>query len=84
MPMKIRCLKSFICMGSSDEQSTFDGLWKIIICSFINFLSLQLNEFLQSEIKKELSSVQETPWITAIADKKMSLFCVPGVLCSRP
>ena len=48
--MKVLCLKYAICIDSSNEQSAFDGLYKIVICSFISFLSLQLNEFLQSEI----------------------------------
>ena len=37
----------------------------------MSFLSLQLNEFLQSEIKQKLSSVQQIISITAIVDKKM-------------
>ena len=32
----------FSCMDSSDEQSASDRLKKIIICSFISFVSLQL------------------------------------------
>ena len=43
---------------------------KIIICSFVDFLSLQLNKFLLSEIKQNLSSVQKTSCINEIADKK--------------
>ena len=66
--MKVWCLKCFICTESSDEESAFDGLYKIIICSCITFLSLQLNEFLRSEIKQKLSSVQKITCITAIAD----------------
>ena len=46
IPMKIWCLKCFTCKDSSDEQNAFDGLKKIIICAFTNFLSLQLNGFL--------------------------------------
>ena len=70
--------------NSSDEQSAFDGLKKVIICLFINFLNLRLNEFLQSEIKQKLSSIQKITCITAIADKKISLLCVSGVLCFPP
>ena len=59
-------------MDSSDEQSAFDGLQKITIYSFINFLSLQFDEFSQSEIKQKLSSVQKITCITGI----VLLFCV--------
>ena len=77
IPMKVCCLKCFICTDSSDEQTAFDGLQKITICSFISFLRLQLNEFPQSEIKQKLSSVQKVICITAIADKKtISAFLV--------
>ena len=70
-------------MDSSDEQSAFDGLQEIIICLFISFLGLYLNEFLQSEIKQRLSSVENMTCITAIADKKIiSAFCVSEVLHS--
>ena len=80
--MKVRCFKCFISVDSSDEQSAFAGLKIIIICSFISFLSLQLNEILQSEIKQKLSSGQK---ITAITYKKLiSAFCVFGVLYSPP
>ena len=66
----------------SDEQRAFDGLQKIVNCSFISFLSLQLSEFLQSEIKQKLSSVQKITCITAnVDDKIISLFYVFGVLC---
>ena len=66
-----------------DEQRAFDGLQKIIICSFISFLSLQLSEFLQSEIKQKLSSVQKITCITANNDNKIiSLLYVFGVLFS--
>ena len=64
-------LKCFICTDSSDEQNTFNGLCKISICSFIRFLNLQLNEFLQSEIKQKLSSAQKITCITTIADKNI-------------
>ena len=37
-------------------------------CSFISFLSLQLNEFLQPEAKQNLSSFQKITCITAIAE----------------
>ena len=40
IPMKVWCLKCFICSDSSDEQSTLDGLKKVITYSFISFLSL--------------------------------------------
>ena len=65
-------IKRFL-TDSIGEQNSFERVWKIIICSFISFLSLQLNEFLQSEKKQN----------PAIADKKIiSVFCVFGVLCS--
>ena len=68
-------------MDSSDEQKVFDGLQKITICSYASFLSLRVNEFLQSEIKQKLSSVQRITYITATAGKKItSVFCVPEVL----
>ena len=71
----------FIDMDSSDEQNVFDGLQKITICSYTSFLSLRVNEFLQSEIKQNLSSVQRITYITATAGKKItSAFCVPEVL----
>ena len=55
------------------------------ICLFIRFLSSYLNEFLQSEIKEKLFSVQKVTCITVIADKKLiCLFCASGVLCSPP
>ena len=78
--MKVLCLKYAICIDSSNEQSAFDGLYKIIICSFISFLSLQLNEFLQSEIKQKLSSDQKITCINAIADKDI----VSRILHSSP
>ena len=72
-------------MDLSDEPSAFDGLCKITICSFISFLSLQLNEYLQPEIKQKPSSVQKITCVTAIANKRtISVFCVSGVLCSLP
>ena len=43
--------------------------YRKIIRSLIRFLSLYLNEFLQSEMKQKLSSVQKITFITAIADK---------------
>ena len=50
---------------------------------FISFLSLQLNEFLQSGIMHNLSSVQKITYITAIADKKkIIVFCASGLLRS--
>ena len=53
--------------------------YKLIICWFISFLSYQLSEFLQSEIKQKLSSVQKITCVTAIADKEIiSIFCVSG------
>ena len=83
--IKVWCLKSFFCTDLSDEQRAFDGLWKIIIYSFINVLSLHLNEFVQSEIKQKLSSVQKITCITATADKKtLIVVCVCGVLCFPP
>ena len=51
----------------------------------MSILSLQLNEFLQSEIKQKLYSDQKITCISAIADeKKISAFCVSGVLRSLP
>ena len=50
----------------------------------ITFLSLQLNEFMESDIKQKLSLVQIT-CVTATAHKKIiSLFCVSGILRSPP
>ena len=44
---------------------------------------MQLNEFLQSEIKQKLSSVQQITSITAIADKKIiGIFCASGEYCA--
>ena len=77
---QVWCFKCFI-----RWTSAFDGLWKVIICSLIRFLSLQLNEFLELEIKPKLSSVQKIISITAIADQKIiSAFCVSRVLCYPP
>ena len=46
---------------------------------------MQLNEYLQSEIKHKLSSVQKITCITAITDKKIkSAFCLSEVLGSPP
>ena len=64
-------MKYFIFKDLSDEQIAFDGLDKIIISSFISFFSLQLNEFLQSEINEKLSSVQKITSIAAIVDKEI-------------
>ena len=72
--MKLWCLKCLVCKDSPDKQSMFDGPWKIFICLFISFLSLQLNEFLQSVIKQELSSTKKITCIIAIADKKILLY----------
>ena len=64
--MKVWCLK---CLS--------DGLENLTVCPFISFLSLQLNEFPQSEIKQNY--LQFKTFITAIADKKIiSVFCVSG------
>ena len=53
--------------------------YRKFICSFTNFFSLQLNEFLQSEIKQKLSAVQKLTYIAAIADKRItSAFCYVG------
>ena len=72
--MEVWCLKCFIFTDSSDEQSTFDGLQKIIICSFISFLSLYLNKFLQSEIMQKLFSVQKITRTTTVFDKKIIVY----------
>ena len=53
-------------------------------CSCTMFLSLQLNEFPHSKIKQKSSSVQKITSISAIADKKISVLCVSGILCSPP
>ena len=46
---------------------------------------MQLNEFLESEVKQKLSSFQKIICITANVDEKaISVFCVSGVLCSPP
>ena len=58
-------MKYFIFKDLSDEQIAFDGLDKIIISSFISFLSLQ------SEINEKLSSVQKITYIAAIVDKEI-------------
>ena len=74
-------LKIFTYLDSPNEQSAFERLQKIIICSFTGFLSLQLNEFLQSKSKQKLSSVQRIACITVFADEKMlNIFCVSQVL----
>ena len=75
----------FFCADLLDEHSAFDGLQKIIICSFIIILNLHLNEFLQLEIKQKLSLVQKITCIIAIAYKKtISVSCVSEVLRSPP
>ena len=52
---------------------------------FNKLLSLQLNEFPQSEVKQKFSSIQKITYITAIADKKIiSVFCVSMVFYSPP
>ena len=53
-------------MDLSDEDNAFDWLQKRTICSFISSLSVQLNEFLQSEIKQKLSSFQKITRNTTI------------------
>ena len=52
------------------------GISEIIISSLKSFFSLQLHEFLQSEVKQKLSSNQKINNITANADK--------DILLSRP
>ena len=72
-------------MDLSDEDNAFDWLQKRTICSFISSLSVQLNEFLQSEIKQKLSSIQKITRNTTITHKKIiSVFCVSEVFCSPP
>ena len=71
LTIEIGSLECFIFKDLSDEQTSFDELDKIIISSFISFLSLQLNEFLQSEINKKLSSVRKITYIVAIVDKEI-------------
>ena len=69
------CLKSFTCTDLSIEN----------IYSVISFLSLQLNQFLQTEIKQKIFSVLKIARITAIVDKKtISVFCVSRVLSFPP
>ena len=63
-------LKIFICTDLSDKRSVFVGLYKITNCFFISFLSFKLNEFLQSEIKWKLFSLQKITCGIAVADKK--------------
>ena len=55
--MEVRCFKCSRCPDSSDEKSAFDGIKKKIFFFFffISLLSLQVNEFMQSEIQKQLS-----------------------------
>ena len=53
----------------SDEQSAFDGLYKIIICSLVSFLSLQLYKFLQSELKQKLSLRNARMKLRAFSEK---------------
>ena len=49
----------------------------MVMWLFMSFLSLQLSEFLQSEIKQKFPSVQKVTCITENANKKLiSLFCV--------
>ena len=56
---------------------------KCIWWAIESFLSLQMNEFLQSEIKQKLFPVLKFSWIAAVADKKiLVVFCVSAVLCS--
>ena len=65
-------LLNVLCTFNSRPVST--GIWWLyekIISSFMSFLSLHLNEILQSEIKQKLFSVQKTTCITAIPDKKI-------------
>ena len=56
------------------RKQIFTRLWAF-------WVSHWMNEFLQWEIKWKLSSVQNIYCITAIADKKKSIFCAFGVLC---
>ena len=53
--MTVPGFKCFIPRDVLDKQSEFDGLLKIIYL-FINFFSLPLNQFLQSEIIMQISS----------------------------
>ena len=70
-------------MDSSDEWGACDRLLKIIIFLFANILSLQLIEFLLSEIKQKLCLAQKITHITAIDNTKIaSAFSVSGVLGS--
>ena len=70
-------------MDSSDEWGVCDRLSKIIIFLFTNILSLQLIEFMLSEIKQKLCLAQKITRITAIDNTKIaSAFSLFGVLCS--
>ena len=47
-----------------------------------NHDALQWNELLQSKMNQKLSTISKITCIAAISDKKISVFCVPGVLYS--
>ena len=42
--------------------------------------ALQWNKLLQSKMNQKLSTISKITCIAAISDKKISVFCVPGVL----
>ena len=65
---------TFSLRDSSDEDYVFDCLFK--------FLSLLLNEFLQSEIMQKSRSVQIITNIIAVADEQSVAVCMFVVLRS--
>ena len=72
IPMKVWCLKCFVCTDSSDEQNTFDGhdYYGNDYLFVYKLFEFELDKFLQLEIKQKLSSIQKITCIIAIADKK--------------
>ena len=68
-----KCM-TFSLRDSSDEDYVFDCLFK--------FLSLLLNEFLQSEIMQKSRSVQIITNIIAVADEQSVAVCMFVVLRS--
>ena len=64
VPIHVRCFQYFTLR---DSKTAFARLCKII-CSFISFLGLLLNEFLQSEIMQKSWPVQNITRIIVVAD----------------
>ena len=72
-------LKIFYLYGFVRWTKCIWWLYNLTICSFINFLSLQLNDILQSEIKQNYLQFKKITFITAIADNKiMCIICICG------